>query len=80
VLDLLAFLAAIGVVTSAILAVALRNVTAAAVCAGVCGLAASIMYLLLAAPDAAMAEAAIGAGLTTVVLLYAIHKTGAGRT
>jgi uncharacterized MnhB-related membrane protein len=32
------------------------------------------MYLILAAPDVAMTEAAIGSGLTTVVFLYALSR------
>ncbi|MGO4834718.1 Na(+)/H(+) antiporter subunit B [Rhizobiaceae sp. 2RAB30] len=35
--------------------------------------------MLLAAPDVAMAEAAIGSGLSTLIFLYAIRRTGGGR-
>jgi uncharacterized MnhB-related membrane protein len=34
--------------------------------------------VLLAAPDVAMAEAAIGSGLATLIFLYAIRRTGGG--
>jgi uncharacterized MnhB-related membrane protein len=48
---------------------------AAAVAGGIVSLFASVVYLVLAAPDVAMTEAAIGAGLSTAIFLYAIKKT-----
>ncbi len=42
----------------------------------VISLIASIFFLILQAPDVAITEAAIGAGLTTGILLYAMKKTG----
>jgi energy-converting hydrogenase B subunit D len=44
-------------------------------CAAV-SLIASVLFYLLQAPDVAMAEAAIGAGLTTAIFVIAIRKTG----
>ena len=52
---------------------------AAIVSSGLAGLFASLSFLLLAAPDVAMAEAAIGSGLATFLFLYALRKTGHGR-
>ncbi|MFC0217437.1 putative MnhB-related membrane protein [Pseudochelatococcus lubricantis] len=78
-LSLLTILVSLGILVSGVLAVALRNVLAAAVSAGLASLSASVIYILLAAPDVAMAEAAIGSGLATFILLYTIHKTGAGK-
>ena len=43
-------------------------------CAAV-SLIASLLFYVLDAPDVAMAEAAIGAGLTTAILVLAIRKT-----
>jgi uncharacterized MnhB-related membrane protein len=37
------------------------------------------MFLLAAAPDVAMTEATIGAGLTTVIFLYALKHIRASR-
>lgn len=54
-------------------AVYVHNLTSAVIAAGVISLAASLLYLLLAAPDVAMTEAAIGSGLTSVVFLYTLH-------
>jgi len=49
-------------------------VNAVVVCAAV-SLITSILFYLLQAPDVAMAEAAIGAGLTTAIFIIAIKKT-----
>lgn len=64
----------VGIVIAAILAIQLKDLVAAIVSAGVVSLLASILYLLLASPDVAMTEAAIGSGLTTVIFLYALSK------
>ena len=39
----------------------------------------TLQYMLLHAPDVAMTEAALGAGLSTRVFLVAIRKTGGVR-
>jgi energy-converting hydrogenase B subunit D len=70
-------LAVIGTVmiVASVLAVHLRSLLGAIICAGVVSLFASIVFLLLGAPDVAMTEAAIGAGLSTVIFLYALRRT-----
>ncbi len=52
-----------------------RNLLSAVVFAGVASLAVSFLFLRLAAPDVAMTEAAIGAGLSTVIFLIAVRRT-----
>jgi uncharacterized MnhB-related membrane protein len=64
------------ILISGLLAVCLKNLIAAMVSSGLASLSASVSFLLLAAPDVAMAEAAIGSGLTTFIFLYAIRLTG----
>jgi len=64
-----------GIIVSAVLAVQLRNTVSAAITAGMASLFAAVTYVVLAAPDVAMTEAAIGSGLTTVIFLYAIRRT-----
>ncbi len=59
----------------AILALYLKDLVASVIAAGVLSLFASILYLILQAPDVAMTEAAIGAGLLTMIFLLAIKKT-----
>jgi energy-converting hydrogenase B subunit D len=59
---------------AAFLAIYQKNLVSAIISAGVISLLASIIYLLLAAPDVAMTEASIGSGLTSVVFLYALNR------
>jgi uncharacterized MnhB-related membrane protein len=77
-LDLFVALLCLSILASGILAVCLKNLMAAMVSAGLASLFAAVSYILLAAPDVAMAEAAIGSGLATLVFLYAIRRTGNG--
>ena len=61
-------------IIAALSAIYQKNLVSAVIASGVVSLVASIMYLILAAPDVAMTEAAIGSALTTVVFLYAVNK------
>ncbi|MCK4979060.1 MAG: DUF4040 domain-containing protein [Candidatus Delongbacteria bacterium] len=65
----------IAMVIAAILAMHVKDLVSSIIAVGVVSLFASIIYLLLQAPDVAMTEAAIGAGLSTLIFLYALHKT-----
>jgi len=76
VLELLVALVCASILVSGVLAVCLKNLMAAMVSSGLASLFAALVFLLLAAPDVAMAEAAIGSGLATFIFLYAIRKTG----
>ncbi len=71
IVTLLLILAAI----LAVLAVYLKDLLAASIATGFISLVASIIFLYLQAPDVAMTEAAIGAGITTVVFVIAVRKT-----
>ncbi|MEA1911862.1 MAG: hydrogenase subunit MbhD domain-containing protein [Spirochaetota bacterium] len=62
------------VLSSAILAVQTKNLVVAVIAAGLVSLMASIGYLLLAAPDVAMTEAAIGSGLSTIIFFYVLNR------
>lgn len=77
-LELLILMICTGILASGLLAVFMKHVVAALVCSGLASLFASLSFLLIAAPDVAMAEAAVGSGLTTVIFLYAIRKTAGG--
>jgi len=58
----------------AMLAICHKNLKIAIIATGVIGLFASVLYLLLAAPDVAMTEASIGSGLTTIIFFYVLNK------
>jgi uncharacterized MnhB-related membrane protein len=75
-LELLVILLCGSILVSGILALCLKNMMAAMVSAGLASLFAAVCYVLLAAPDVAMAEASIGSGLSTLIFLYAIRRTG----
>jgi len=79
VLELLILLVCGSILVSGFLAVLLDNLMAAMISAGLASLFAAVSYVLLAAPDVAMAEAAIGSGLATLIFLYAIRKTNGGK-
>ena len=60
---------------AAMLAVHTKKILSGVIAAGVVSLFVSILFLLLGAPDVAMTEAAIGAGLSTVIFLLALSRT-----
>ena len=53
----------------------LRDLISAVVMCAAVSLLASLLFYLLDAPDVAMAEAAIGVGLTTAMFVVAVKKT-----
>ncbi len=71
---IIAGLLGILILLMAIIAIYQKKIVVAIIAAGVVSLSASIMYLLLAAPDVAMTEAAIGSGLSTVIFFYVLNK------
>jgi uncharacterized MnhB-related membrane protein len=75
-LELLVLLLCGSIIVSGILAVRLKSLMAAMVSAGLASLFAAVSYVLLAAPDVAMTEASIGSGLSTLIFLYALRRTG----
>jgi len=77
-LQLLILVVCAGILVSGLLAACLKNLMAAMVSSGLAGLFASVSFLLLAAPDVAMAEAAIGSGLTTFIFVYALRSASNG--
>ena len=78
VITLLTIVLCAGILIGGLLAVQLNNIVSAVISAGLASLFASVVYVVLAAPDVAMTEASIGSGLTTMIFLYAIRKTRNG--
>jgi len=52
-----------------------KDLLAASIATGFVSLVASIIFLYMQAPDVAMTEAAIGAGITTLIFIIAVRKT-----
>ena len=73
---LLNTLVMLGVVVSAILAATLKKTLSCVIALAATGTFATIEFILLQAPDVAIAEAAVGVVLTTVIFVIALHKAG----
>ncbi len=61
-------------VVAALMALYQKKLSIAIIAAGAVSLMASVLYLLLAAPDVALTEAAIGSGLSTIIFFYVLNK------
>ncbi len=59
----------------AILSIELKNLVAAVVAMGAVSLIISLLFLLIQAPDVAMAEASIGAALTMAIYIIGVRET-----
>ena len=66
------------IIVAAFMALESKKLVMAVVAAGLVSLISSIVYVLLAAPDVAMTEAAIGSGLSTIMFLYVLRKVKGG--
>lgn len=67
---------AVAMLAAAVLAIVTRSLPLAILSAGGVSLFASVLFLLLAAPDVAMTEAAIGSGLTTFLFFFVLGRVG----
>ena len=65
----------LGLIVSAVLTFSFRDLLAAALAAAVFSFLISLEFYILQAPDVAISQAAIGAGLTTAILIIAIRGT-----
>ena len=63
---------------AAIVAIRDRSTPVAILASGLVSLVASILFLILASPDVAMTEAAIGSGLTTFLLFFVLGRIRGG--
>jgi len=75
VTDVLKYLLLSFLVVCAVAVARTRDLLAAVIIFAAYSLVMAILWQLLASPDIAITEAAIGAGVTTLLLLAAISKT-----
>ncbi|MDD4075278.1 MAG: DUF4040 domain-containing protein [Eubacteriales bacterium] len=68
----------IGIVVSAVLAVQFEKSLSSIIALGTTGAFTALEFILLQAPDVAIAEAAVGAVLTTVIFVITLRKTKEG--
>ena len=73
--DLVHLLVLIGMIVSATLVVRFKDLLSATIALAAVSLLLSLEFFILQAPDVAIAEAAIGAGLTTAILIFAVRAT-----
>jgi uncharacterized MnhB-related membrane protein len=72
----IALLTVIVMLGAAVAVLTLENYLAAVVAASVVSLGLSVLFTLLQAPDVALAEAAVGAGLSSVIFALALKRMG----
>ncbi len=65
----------IGILVTALCAVVFEKPLSAVIALGVTGALVSLEFILLQAPDVAIAEAAVGAVLTTIMFVVTIRYT-----
>ena len=75
-LDLIVqFVLLFGMIVAAIFAVVLRDLLAAVLSATAMSVLLAMEFYMLHAPDVAIAEAAVGAGVVLAIFIFAISKT-----
>lgn len=73
-MEILFIIISVFTVIMALTAVIVKDRIVAVLAGGAAGLFASILFVIMAAPDVAMTEAAIGSGLTTFIFFFALRK------
>lgn len=72
----IASIAVVVMLAAAVAVVVLPDLMAAVAAASVVSLALSVMFIILHAPDVAMTEAVVGAGLSGVLFALSLYKLG----
>ena len=72
----LAFCVVLLTLGAAVAVLLLENFLAAVAAASVVSLGVAVMFVMLQAPDVAMTEAAVGAGLSGLILALALRRLG----
>lgn len=78
-LSWIALLVVVLMLVSAVAVLVLESFVAAVAASSVVGLGLSVLFVMLQAPDVALTEAAVGAGLSGVVLALALRRLGLWR-
>ena len=74
-IEILHIILPILIIASAIVVVILKDLLAAAIALAAMSLLLSLEFYILQAPDVAIAEAGIGACITTAIIVIAIRQT-----
>jgi len=70
----ISLLLCVTMIGAALVAIRAKAMPVAILASGLVSLVASILFLVLAAPDVAMTEAAIGSGLTTFLFFFVLAR------
>ncbi|MGD9164992.1 MAG: DUF4040 domain-containing protein [Chromatiales bacterium] len=73
-LTLMTLLLALAAIITALVSICTKELPVAILAAGLVGLFASVLFVILAAPDVAMTQAAIGSGLTTFLFFFVLGR------
>ncbi|ASJ10602.1 hypothetical protein A3L12_04475 [Thermococcus sp. P6] len=65
----------LGILLATYVTITMRDLLSAAIASATMSLLLSLEFYMLHAPDVAIAEAAVGAGVVTAVVVYGIAKT-----
>ena len=68
----------LAMLAGAVVAVRAGGTAIAILASGLVSLMASVLFLIMASPDVAMTEAAIGSGLTTFLLFFVLGRVRSG--
>jgi Predicted subunit of the Multisubunit Na+/H+ antiporter len=78
-IEILNILVIIGMIVSAIITVVVDDTLASIIAMGAVGSFVALEFLLLHAPDVAIAEGSVGAVLTPVIFMIALKKVKGGK-
>jgi len=79
-MELLALIVVVVMLACAVAVLLMKDFLAALAAFSVVSLGLSVLFVILRAPDVAMTEAAIGAGLSSLLFALAIRRLGLWRT
>jgi len=73
--QIIQYLILTGIVISAVFVIKSKDLFASVIYLSVMSLMLAVEFYILQAPDVAIAEAVVGAGMSTAIYVIAIHKT-----
>ncbi len=74
IIVVMTLLVALAIVIAALVSVRCRSLPVAILSSGLVSLFSAVLFVILAAPDVAMTEAAIGSGLTTFLFFFVLGR------
>lgn len=66
----------LGIIVTVIMAAGFKKTLSSVIALAACGAFISLEFILLQAPDVAIAEAAVGVVITTIIFVVTLKRTG----